>query len=78
MDRNRHRLIRFDADPNPNFHFGAHPDTDPDWHQNDADPHADPTASYALENRKAKQCQFIMLFSHQWHWCHSFYFFTAY
>jgi hypothetical protein len=38
-------LIRFDADPNPNFHFGADPDTDPDWHQNDADPHADPTAS---------------------------------
>jgi hypothetical protein len=45
VDRNRHRLIRFDADPNPNFHFGADPDPDPDWHQNDADPHADPTAS---------------------------------
>ncbi len=30
----RHRL---DADPDPNFH------ADPDWHQHDADPHANPT-----------------------------------
>jgi hypothetical protein len=28
-------------DPDPNFHVDADPDTD--WHQNDADPPADPT-----------------------------------
>jgi hypothetical protein len=33
-------LHRFDADLNPNFHVDADPD--PDWHQNEADPHADP------------------------------------
>jgi hypothetical protein len=39
---------RFDADPDQNFHFGADPfpDPDSDWHQNDADPHADPTPSF--------------------------------
>lgn len=31
---------RFD----PNFHFDAGPD--PDWHQNDAKPHADPTPTF--------------------------------
>ncbi len=42
VDRNR-----FDADPDPNLHFDANPDPDPDsnWHQNDADPHADCTPS---------------------------------
>jgi hypothetical protein len=36
---------RVDGDPNPdpNFHVGADPDSDPDWYQNDANPHADPT-----------------------------------
>ncbi len=42
----------FDADPdlNLNFHVDAAPDPDPDpgpvWHQNDADPHANPTPSF--------------------------------
>ncbi len=45
---------RFDAepDPDPNFHFdaGPDPDQDPDldWHQNDADSHADPTSSFTI------------------------------
>ncbi len=40
---------RFDADPDldPNFHFDA--DQDPDWDQNDADPHADPTKFYTCQ-----------------------------
>jgi hypothetical protein len=39
---------RFDADPDtvPNFQVDAGPDPDPNWHQNDADPHADPTPSF--------------------------------
>jgi hypothetical protein len=37
---------RFDADPDPNFHVDAVPDSDPDWHENDADPHADPTPNF--------------------------------
>jgi len=36
----RHRV---DALPDPDFHFDAHPDPDTDGHQNDADPHVDPT-----------------------------------
>jgi hypothetical protein len=32
----------FDADPDRNFHF----DVDPDRHQNDANPHADPTPKF--------------------------------
>ncbi len=36
---------RFDTDPDPDFHFNAEPDTDPEWHQTDAGPHADPTLS---------------------------------
>jgi hypothetical protein len=40
---------RFEADPDPNFHVDANsnPDPDPehDWHQNNADLHADPTPS---------------------------------
>jgi hypothetical protein len=48
---NRHRFtqcygsVSFCADPYPNFHVYADPDPDPDWHQSDADPHADPTTS---------------------------------
>jgi hypothetical protein len=42
--------LRFDADPDPNFHADADPDPnfhvdadpDPDWHQNNAGPQADP------------------------------------
>jgi hypothetical protein len=37
----RHRV---DVDPDPNFHFGA--DMYPEWHQKDADPHADPTPNF--------------------------------
>jgi hypothetical protein len=37
VDRNR-----FNADPDPNFYFDADLIPDPDWHRNDADPHADP------------------------------------
>jgi hypothetical protein len=38
---------RFDADPDPDFHVDANsnPDPDHDWHQNNADHHADPTPS---------------------------------
>ncbi len=51
----RHRLDT-DPDPKPNFHS----DADPDWHKNDADPHADPIPSFILlENLK-----FCFTFSH--------------
>ncbi len=30
----------------PNFDVDADPYPDPDWHQNDGDPHADPTSSF--------------------------------
>jgi hypothetical protein len=33
-----------DSDTDPNFHFDAGPD--PDCHQNDADPYADPKPSF--------------------------------
>jgi hypothetical protein len=35
--------VKSDADPG--FHFDADPvpDPDPNWHQNDVDPHADPS-----------------------------------
>jgi hypothetical protein len=36
----------FDADSDPNFHVDADPDQDPDWHQHNADPHADPTRTF--------------------------------
>jgi hypothetical protein len=37
-----------DPHPDPNFHVDANPDQDPDlgWHQNNADPHANPTPIY--------------------------------
>ncbi len=46
---NRHP---FDADPDldPNFHVEADPD--PDWHQNEADPHADPNPSLQMLGKK--------------------------
>jgi hypothetical protein len=52
MMSNRHSFTQccgsasFCADPYPNFHVYANPDPDPDWHQSDADPHADPTTSF--------------------------------
>ncbi len=43
---------RFGADPDPNFHVDANPDP-ADWHENDADPHADHIQSlHILENKK--------------------------
>ncbi len=40
----------FYADPGPKFHVDADPDpySDPDWYQNDVDPHADPTPSFNI------------------------------
>jgi hypothetical protein len=32
--------------PYPNFHVDADPDPDADWHQNSADPHADPIPNF--------------------------------
>jgi hypothetical protein len=40
----RHQL---DADPDPSFHVATVPDPDPDWLQNGADPHEDPTLNFA-------------------------------
>jgi hypothetical protein len=34
---------RFDAEPDTDH---ADPDPDPNWHQNDADPHVDPIPSF--------------------------------
>ncbi len=46
---NRHR---FDADPDldPNLYVNADPD--PNWHQNEADPHAYPTQSLQMLEKK--------------------------
>ncbi len=32
---------RFDADTDPDHNFHCNAGPDPDWHQNEADPHAD-------------------------------------
>jgi hypothetical protein len=48
----------FDADSDQNFYFDANSDlnfyfdanSDLDWHQNDADPQADPTPSFTRRN----------------------------
>ncbi len=45
MDRRR---VDADPDPDPNFHVDANSDPDQDWHQNYADPQADPTISFIL------------------------------
>jgi hypothetical protein len=52
---------RFDAesDPKTTFHFDADPDLDPDWHQNNADPHADPTPSFAHVGKLGKILLFL-------------------
>jgi hypothetical protein len=51
-----------DADPDSNFHFDADSDLDSDWHQNDADPHVDPSPVFLhmLENRKKRN---LLLFT---------------
>jgi hypothetical protein len=47
---------RFDAYTNPDFHFDASPDPDPDGQQNDVDPKvdADPTLSLHTLEKKEK------------------------
>jgi hypothetical protein len=70
--------LRFEADPDldPTFHFDADPD--PDWHQNNAGTHADPTPSIPLVGKYVKNvftfkfysqhCQFTkFFFSQKWH-----------
>jgi hypothetical protein len=47
----RHRFAA-DPDPDPIFHFDAHPDSD--RHQNNADPHADPTPSFIQVGKLGK------------------------
>jgi hypothetical protein len=42
----------FDAVPDPNFHVNVDPD--PDWHQNDAYPLADPTPSFLFRDPERK------------------------
>jgi hypothetical protein len=42
MDRHR---FDADTDPDPNFHCNTGPDSD--WHQNDANSHADPIQCFA-------------------------------
>ncbi len=46
---------RSDADSDTNFHY----DFDPDWHQNDADPHADPTVSFTRVGKYWGKITFI-------------------
>jgi hypothetical protein len=48
---------RFHADPDPNFHIYA----DPDWHQNNADPHTDPTPGFTLVGKSEKSGFFLLL-----------------
>ncbi len=43
-----------DAYPDPNFHVDAVPDPYPDWHQNYADPHSDPTLSFTHVGKSEK------------------------
>jgi hypothetical protein len=42
----------FDAVPDPNFHVNVDPD--PDCHQNDADPLADPTQRFLFRDPERK------------------------
>jgi hypothetical protein len=46
-----------------NFHFDADPDPDPGWHQNDADPHANPTPifTYLIDKNSNLQCFSFLL-----------------
>ncbi len=69
---------RFDTDPDrdPKVYFDGDP-ADPDWHQNDADLHADPTPTFTHVGKSKKinffgtAMPFTMFFlSHQWHKCH--------
>jgi hypothetical protein len=58
--------------PNPNFHVDADPDSDLGWHQNDADPNADPTSCFTHVEKSdffyfwSQLCQFAIFYlSHQ-------------
>jgi hypothetical protein len=77
---------RFVADPNPDPNSIFMPIqvririTDPDWHQDDGDPHADPTPSFILVGNyrfftffTAKQVYNVFLFSSKA--CHDFKYF---
>jgi hypothetical protein len=44
----------FDVGLDPNFYFYADPIPDPDWHRNDADPHADPAPCFIHEPENLK------------------------
>ncbi len=69
-DVDRHR---FNADPDPNFHVDADPDQDPDpvRHQNNTDPHADPTPSFTHVGKseflfhQCKICHLVLVFGQQ-------------
>jgi hypothetical protein len=56
---------RFNADPDsdPNFHLDADPDQDPDpvRHQNNTDPHADPTPSFTHVGKSEFVLYYIVL-----------------
>jgi hypothetical protein len=41
-----------DADPDPKFHLEADPDPYPNWHQNDANTHTDPTPTFIQVEKK--------------------------
>ncbi len=55
----------FDDDPDtdPNFHVDTDPDPDTNWHQNDADPRADPTPSFTYGMLEKENLNFFT-FSH--------------
>jgi hypothetical protein len=65
-----------------NFHFNAGPGPDPDsnWHQDDANPNADPTPSFTHVGKKRKKLKFYsqlhqfttVFVSHQRQMCHDF------
>jgi hypothetical protein len=64
---------RFDAAPDPTFHFDSDPDLD--WHQNNADPHADPIISFTQVGKLGifftliqsnASLQDLLFFTRQW------------
>ncbi len=74
MDRH---LSDADLNPDPNFHADADPDPDPGWHQNNANPHVDPTQLYTCWKIRyfydllSQHCHLAVLcLSHQCQICH--------
>ncbi len=47
--------------PDPNFHIDSDLDPHPDWHQNDANPHADSTPSFTIILRNASLQSFFFI-----------------